>query len=86
MSEKNTGMHDCFCSMYKPTWAYILVFFILTPHLDWCVADKNDCDKNCVADKNDSARTFRRDGNAGDAPSVKMEIKLVRGRSTVDLP
>ncbi len=65
---------------------YIILGFRVpfTPRLDWCVADKNDCDKNCVADKNDCdkplssrrtrrkcwRRTFRRDGNADDAPSV----------------
>ncbi len=32
MSEKNG--HDCFCSVYKPLWAYIRVHFILAKV--WC--------------------------------------------------
>ncbi len=35
----------------------------LTPRLDWCVADKNDCDKTASPKKMAAINPFHRDGN-----------------------
>ncbi len=48
--------------------------FTLTPRLDWCVADKNDCDKPVSSRRKCWHRTFRRDRNAVNAPFVGTEM------------